>query len=116
MEDGRIQNSQLTASSENSELTAPAFARLNQPAGTESNGCWRPLNNADPFKWIQVDLLVIEIVTGIILQGRGDPDKSHWTTNYKVQFSDDATSWTWEKDVNQQNATVSLHNGFTFLG
>ena len=109
MEDGRITDSQLIASSQYDESLSPIYARLNQPAGYNgggSAGAWHPLLS-DPSKWIQVDLSIITIVSGIISQGRGRAGNIQWTTKYKVQRSDNAALWMWMMNVNQQDAMVS---------
>ena len=108
MEDGRIQDSQLTASSQYSDDLAPAYARLNQPAVEGgSGGAWHP-KGSDTSKWIQVDLSIITMVTGIISQGRGRAANNQWTTKYNVQRSDNAALWMWVMGVNQQDALVRL--------
>ena len=105
MEDGRITDGQLTASSQYGNKLAPMYARLNQPAGGGgSGGAWHP-KGSDTSKWIQVDLSIITMVTGIISQGR-EATINQWTTKYKVQRSDNAALWTWVMNVNQQDAMV----------
>ena len=115
MEDGRIKDNQLTASSQWSDGLAPTYARLNQPAGYNgSHGAWHPAVY-NTSQWIQVDLRVSKMVTGIVIQGR-DNEVNEWTTKYRVQYSDDATLWILVTGVNQHNATVRLiplDTGFT---
>ena len=107
MEDGRIQDSQLTASSYYGDAVAPSNARLNHGAG--SGDAWHQ-SEFSMNEWLQVDLGVTTAVTGLVLQGR---DRAmDWNfqcvTKYRVQYSDGATAWLWIRDVNQQEAKVKL--------
>ena len=102
MEDGRIQNSQLTASSQWDATLAPAHARLNGETGA---GAWHPAV-ADTNEWIQVDLLETQGVSGIVLQGRAFGDNPQYTQKYRVKYSDDDSSWMWVTDDNQEQAKV----------
>ena len=110
MEDGRIQDSQLTASSFWDDAVAPAKARLNHGAG--SGDAWHP-NEFTTNEWIQVDLGLATAVTGVVLQGR---DRAmdynlQCVTKYRVQHSDDATAWIWIRDVNE----AKVKSAFFFL-
>ena len=57
---------------------------------------------------IQVDLGVRKLVTGIVLQGRDDPDSGQWVTKYTVEYSDDGSSWLTVKDDSQQDDVVRI--------
>ncbi|XP_066271845.1 lactadherin-like [Branchiostoma lanceolatum] len=82
MEDGSIPDGSISAST--SKPANPASAgRLN------SNGYWSP-QDSDQDPWIQVDLQRRTAVTGVNTQGAGDT----WVSKYKLQYSDDAASWT----------------------
>ena len=91
MEDGRIRDSQITASSvwdNNVAFYGPTNARLNHPAAVDDGnlitaGAWTQYID-DINRWIQVDLGVSMIVSGIVLQGREDADQ--WVTKYKVTY------------------------------
>ena len=105
MEDGRIQDSQLTASSHANVNVAPAKARLNHGAGI--GDAWHP-RVFTTNEWIQVDLNVSTAVTGLVLQGRDkDNNRLQYVTKYRVQYSD-ATSWIWIRDVDKLDAKVNL--------
>ena len=106
MEDRRIPDSQITVSSVFTGGTynyhGATNARLNHPAefnGTSASGAWVAAVD-DLYQWIQVNLGVLKMVSGIVLQGR--EDESQWVTKYQVNYSLDAISWMWVKDANQQ--------------
>ena len=105
MEDGRIQDSQLTASSYWGDThVGSTHARLNHGAGL--GDAWTP-NIFTTNEWIQVDLNVSTTVTGLVLQGRDkDNNNLQCVTKYRVQYSDDAIAWIWISDVDQQDVKV----------
>ena len=88
MEDGRIEDSHLTASSSKSDDHEPHNARLNhqatRPLGSGRRGAWRAADNDHKSPWIQVNLGATKNVSGVVLQGREDSDQ--WVTKYKVMF------------------------------
>ncbi|XP_072030010.1 uncharacterized protein [Amphiura filiformis] len=85
MENGRITDSQISASSEHNAFHGAINARLNLPAGGGRTGAWSAgANNAD--QWIHVDLHASRLVAGVILQGRAE--LSQWVTKYKVQYAE----------------------------
>ncbi|XP_038060459.1 retinoschisin-like [Patiria miniata] len=90
MEDGRIRDERITASSFRFNLASyvPPRARLNiqgHAAGWVSN------YSTDRSPWIQVDFVGTVTITGLITQGRGDMD--YWVTEYQVTYSEDGQSW-----------------------
>ncbi|XP_038052366.1 lactadherin-like [Patiria miniata] len=93
MEDGRIPNESITASSvhPNRANFAPTRARLNlQVKGGAA--AWCNVGHDETHPWIQLDLGSDATITGVITQGRGDhPD---WVTEFKVAYSDDGQEWT----------------------
>ena len=100
MEDGRIQDNQITASTFFNAESAPSNARLNQNIG---EGGWSAAAS-DTNQWIQANLLISTMVTGVITQGKGLRDQ--WVTKFKVQYSDDGVSFTYVKDPANQNDLV----------
>ena len=83
MEDSRIADNQITASSEYNSYHA-SNARLNSPSPA-----WFPTTD-DLTPWIQVDLGVAKKVSGVVLQGRQDGDQ--WVTHYKVQYGNGSST------------------------
>ena len=93
MEDGRIEDSQITASSQHSISVAPKYARLNH---ITSEGGWA-VSHSDSDRWIQVNFNVPRMISGIILQGKLAHDQ--WVTKYTVAYSNDGASSTYVADV-----------------
>ena len=102
MEDGRILDSQLTASTQYREGLSAVHARFNDISDSSWSSSFK-----DVYQWIQVDLGFTKMVSGIVLQGRNSV-YMQCVTKYKVMYSDDANSWRWLKDSNGQNDMVRL--------
>ena len=92
MESGKINNSQITASSVWSDASEyqPWAGRLNNP-----NGFWHA-KQARVGEWLQIDFKQKMIVTKIATQGR--PNHAQWVTSYKISFSKDAVLWDFYKE------------------
>ena len=106
MEDRRILDSQITASSEffDGNYHGANNARLNRPA-FHTRGGWVAETN-DLNQWIQVDLIIPTWVTGVMIQGREDFDQ--WVTEYKVEYSSDGQNWVYVQSIDDQEGMVSL--------
>ena len=107
MESGKINNSQITASSVWIEdaWAQPWAGRLNNP-----NGLWHA-KQARVDEWLQIDFKQKMIVTQIATQGR--PDYPQWVTSYKISFSQDAVLWNFYKENGEEKVgrlTVLLRN------
>ncbi|XP_038060495.1 retinoschisin-like [Patiria miniata] len=91
MEDGRIPDERITASSfwQNRADHAPPRARLNIQGYAAAWCNEETTDNISP--WIQVDFVDTVTITGLITQGRGDNDQR--VTEYQVTYSDDGQSW-----------------------
>lgn len=100
MEDERIQDGQITASTSYGSHLAAIYSRLNH---TTNQGGWAP-SRSDLDQWIQVDFGVPRMVSGIVLQGKNTHNQ--WVTKYKVDFSDDGISFTYVKDVDNVTEMV----------
>ncbi|BFZ06336.1 hypothetical protein BsWGS_09375 [Bradybaena similaris] len=84
LEDGRIPDSALTASTFNVKRMPPE-GRVGRSAGA-----WSPsIQNA--FQWLQVDMGKQYIVTQILTQGRQGSDE--YVREYFLEFSDDSKTW-----------------------
>ncbi|XP_072047054.1 uncharacterized protein [Amphiura filiformis] len=97
LEDGRIRDDQITASTEfvgddPSLYEGANNARLNRVAVPGTTGAWSAQTN-DFNQWIQVALDDPTWVTGVLIQGREDPVYQQWVTKFKVQFSDNGQDW-----------------------
>ncbi|XP_038068756.1 lactadherin-like isoform X2 [Patiria miniata] len=98
MEDGRIPDQSITASSFFRNLTAfgPVRARLNLKGNAEAWCNDDVTDNISP--WIQVAFNGTVTITGLITQGRGDYDQ--WVTEYRVTNSrNGGQSWNNVTDV-----------------
>ena len=107
MEDWRIADGQITASTYTDFRYVPSNARLNRAGdSTTSFSSWSSAFR-DAYQWIQVDLGFVMMVSGIVLQGR--VEYVQYVTKYKVRYiSDDDSSWRWVKDSSGQDDMVRL--------
>ena len=111
MEDKKIADDQITASSEwfdgvNSVYHGANNARLNRPSQPGSAGGWYAQTD-DLSQWMQVDLIIIIWVTGVKTQGREDWYNA-WITEYKVEYSSDGQNWMFIQSNNNRDENVSL--------
>ena len=93
MEDRRILDSQLSASS---MWASPHFANASRLNGQFA---WASAQN-DLDQWIQVNFLVSRAVSGVVVQGQGN-EYDNWVKSYKVEFSNGGSSWEYVQDANQ---------------
>ena len=84
MEDGRIQDSAMTASSIANNNHAAKLGRLNLAAASGNVGAWCAKKN-DVNQWLQIDLGNPTTVTKVATQGR--QDGTHWVTSYSLSYS-----------------------------
>ena len=96
MEQGRIPNSRITASTFYGSGHEPWRARLNNypimPYKTWVDiAAWSAKLN-QPGQWLQVDLGKEKFVTKVATQGRAFK-YIQWVTSYKLVFSQDQTYW-----------------------
>jgi len=89
MEDGRISDSQISASSSYQHtLVGPAKGRLNSEVG---GGAWCPrsvIGNRDGLKeYLEIDLLVDHLITSMVIQGRfANGLGQEYTEYYTLEF------------------------------
>ena len=86
MEDDRILNSQITASSIFKGGYEAWRGRLNYNTGT---GGWAAKYAANG-EWVQVDLLKFHIISKVATQGR---TYDQWITKYYLKYSQDGVNW-----------------------
>ena len=84
MENGKIQDYQITSSSDWNELPAKN-GRLNGPS------CWAANKNGKN-QWIQVDFEKPVVVTKIATQGRGE-HYHQWVESYTISYSLDGNNF-----------------------
>jgi len=88
MENRKITEGQISASSQFDGNLAPTHGRLHFKGGY---GAWAVRTN-DINQWFQIDLRVEANVTFVATQGRyGDPNQR--VTKYKLQYSKDGLSF-----------------------
>ena len=105
MEDGRIADNRITASSEHDDHRhGPRNARLNhQEAWPVATGSWSA-KTSDLNQWIQADLGGLKQVSGVATQGRnGHPQ---WVTKFMVQYSETDETWNYIEDGNGQKVRI----------
>ena len=106
MEDDRIKDSQITASSViKGKSPHPWLARLNR--NIPGWGAWCPdktggketEKNYDQY--IETDLLNLTEITGIATQGRSRSEGREYTKDYKISYSRDGGTWYFYGGKNQ---------------
>lgn len=108
LQNGRIRNSAISASSRWNRYHAAWLARLKRPRRGRYAGAWcAKVNNHQ--QWLQVDFRVPKKVVAVATQGRHDYNQ--WVTLYYLRFSVDGTYFaTYRKNGKKK---VSLRNKVT---
>uniref|UniRef100_I3K889 receptor protein-tyrosine kinase n=1 Tax=Oreochromis niloticus TaxID=8128 RepID=I3K889_ORENI len=91
MEDGRIKDDALKASSQWHETTGPQYARLNREEG---HGAWCPAAQPSVSQYLEVDLGRLTFLTVIGTQGRYIRNSGNeFAREYRVNYSRDGKLW-----------------------
>uniref|UniRef100_A0A4W4F457 receptor protein-tyrosine kinase n=1 Tax=Electrophorus electricus TaxID=8005 RepID=A0A4W4F457_ELEEL len=93
MEDGRIKNDDITASSQWYDTTGPQYARLNREEG---DGAWCPAGQLQPsdVQYLQLDLRQLTFLTVVATQGRyARSSGNEFARKYRLDYSRDAHRW-----------------------
>ncbi|XP_051535726.1 discoidin domain-containing receptor 2 [Myxocyprinus asiaticus] len=93
MEDGRIKNDDITASSQWYETTGPQYARLNREEG---DGAWCPAGQLQPsdVQYLQLDLRQLVFLTIVGTQGRYARNSGNeYARKYRIEYSRDGHRW-----------------------
>ncbi|XP_061625031.1 discoidin domain-containing receptor 2 isoform X1 [Phyllopteryx taeniolatus] len=92
MEDGRIKDDDITASSQWHETTGPQYARLNREDG---DGAWCPEGQleASDSQFLQVDLRHLTFLTVVATQGRYARNGIEFARAYSLNYSRDGVIW-----------------------
>ena len=111
MEDGRITDDQISASTSYDENNAlfsygPENARLNRCKQNITSGAWSSELN-DTYLWIQVDLMVPTWIVGVKTQGRHG-NYLQWVTKFKVQYSENGMEWMYVQQNEEDIVSLSL--------
>ena len=86
IENERISDRNITASSVQNASTPAKNGRLNYTSG--SSWCARP---SDTNPYVQIDLQTLYVICAVSIQGNSQED--HWVKNYTLQFSNSGTTW-----------------------
>ncbi|XP_072169487.1 lactadherin-like [Diadema setosum] len=86
MQDRRITDSRLSASSCYNDSTCASHARLGQKPDSNGIGAWSA-GVLDHTQWIQVDLTDNRLIQGVVTQGRYDVDQ--WVSSFKMTYKQD---------------------------
>lgn len=93
MEDGRIRDADITASSQWYETTGPQYARLNREEG---DGAWCPEGQLEPSdsQYLQVNLGKLTFLTVVGTQGRYARNSGNeFARAYRLNYSRDGVLW-----------------------
>ncbi|XP_066526138.1 retinoschisin-like [Hoplias malabaricus] len=102
-ESGMVSSDQITCSNQEQYIGwfsawTPGKARLN----SQGYGCAWLSKFQDSVQWLQIDLLEVQVVSGILTQGRCDADE--WMTKYSLQYRTyDHLNWVYYKDQTGNN-------------
>ena len=104
MENGRISDGQINASTEHDRYHSAKRARLHIKTDGSKTGAWSAATN-DANQWLQVDLGGnVNIVTSVATQGRQDAPQ--WVKKYKLKYSDDAANF--QPYIEQGQTTIKV--------
>ena len=90
VEDRRIPDGSLSASSSWDRNHGPKRARLNIPRQGRLRGAWSSRAN-NPAQWLCVDITKLARVAGFAVQGR--QDYSQWVTSLRISYSRDGINF-----------------------
>ena len=90
IEDGRIKNSAMTASTIHAASYAANLGRLSLVARSGKAGAWCA-RTSNSKEWLQIDLGNPTTVTKVATQGRQDANQ--WPTSYSISYSLTGSYW-----------------------
>ena len=88
MQNGKLPDSALSASSEYNTIYGAEYARLHLQPGSGHAGGWVAAKQ-DHSQWLQADFGVETTITRIATQGR--QDNSQWVKEYTLKYSNDGS-------------------------
>ena len=94
LENERISDGNITASSVQNVNTPAKNGRLNYTSG--SSWC---AGTSDTNPYLQIDLQTLHIICAVSIQGNSQGDQ--WVKTYKLQLLTDGTTWTDYKEDGQ---------------
>ena len=105
LQNGRLRNSRITASSEYNVYTAARLGRLGLHKRGRYVGAWCARHN-NKNQWFKVDFGRTMKITKIATQGR--QDAAQWVTYYKVSSSLDGVHWQVYRFKNSDKVRITL--------
>ncbi|XP_028411994.1 lactadherin-like [Dendronephthya gigantea] len=96
MENGDIRDNQITASSEYNSFHRVANGRLNFCPSSGRSCAWSSLKS-NIHQWLQVDLKIITLITGIGTQGRNHFNVNQFVKRYTISSSKDGETFQFYK-------------------
>lgn len=102
MQNGKIPDNAITASSFYDHSYKPGNGRLNVNKGMCS---WTTTYKARSNSWFQVDLGRLVTVTGIATQGSCRAS-AEWTKSFSISYSNDAKKWTDYKESGYKKVSL----------
>uniref|UniRef100_A0A8C0YRF6 receptor protein-tyrosine kinase n=1 Tax=Cyprinus carpio carpio TaxID=630221 RepID=A0A8C0YRF6_CYPCA len=110
MEDGRIKNDDITASSQWYETTGPQYARLNREEG---DGAWCPAGQLQPsdVQYLQLDLRQLIFLTVVATQGRYARNSGNeFARKYRLEYSRDGHRWiSWRNRFGSETIMANIN-------
>ena len=103
LENERISDGNITASSVQNASTPAKNGRLNYTSG--SSWC---AGTGDTNPYVQIDLQTLHIICAVSTQGNSQADQ--WVKTYKLQFSINGTTWMDYKEAGQVKVQCFLSN------
>ena len=95
IQNGRIKNSAMTASSQWDVNHASWLARLHRARRGRLMGAWSSRHN-NHHQWLQIDMGRFMKCSGINTQGRQDADQ--WVTAYQILYGSDGTRFSYVRE------------------
>ena len=99
LQNGRLRNTQMTASSQWNKYHAPFLGRLHRPRHGKYVGAWCARSN-NRYQYLQVDFKRPVKIIKVSTQGR--QDVSQWVTQYYIKHSVNAINFVEYKERNSR--------------
>ena len=92
MENGAIDDGQISASSQWNDNHAARQGRLQFKQNGVKRGAWSSRKN-NQNQWLQINMGAVRKVTGVGTQGRDSVRIKQWVTRYQLGFSNDCVNF-----------------------
>ncbi|XP_031551889.1 neuropilin-1a-like isoform X1 [Actinia tenebrosa] len=92
MQDGKIKDNQISASSKHSRNCNPSYGRLYKTPKSNWDGGWCAKHKRIG-EYMQIDLGTMKWVTKIATQGRNIRSYSQWVKEYTLSFTNNTITW-----------------------